>query len=114
MDVPELRRLVLGRETQVPDTQLQGTDAKDFAGRGVGRCRHVGLLATACTLWAEMPASGVELGGGTKLVVMATCRRLLLKSKAEASRVSPATMQATATTSATGKGAPVAMDASEQ
>ena len=36
MDVPELRRLVLGRETQVHDTQLQDTEAQDFAGRDVG------------------------------------------------------------------------------
>ena len=81
------------------------TKPKTSAGRGVGRRRLVGLLAT------RMFVLGQLYGQRSLLEVWSSEEGGPIAVKAEASRVSPATMQATATTSAT---AQVAMDSAEQ
>ena len=82
MDVLELRRLVLGRETQVQDTaghqspRLCRTWSRPVSACELARDRNLCIRAT---LRAEMPSSG--------FVVMATGGRLLRKSSRRRLRV---------------------------
>ena len=54
-------RIAASRARPGHNTQLQDTEAQDFAGRGVGRRRHVGLLATGMSV-LEKPVTGEEEG----------------------------------------------------
>ena len=101
------------------DTPLQDTKPKtsqDGESAGVGTCGLARDQNVCTTLRAQKLATGVQLGGGWS----ARHNRgrgppsFAEVLKTEAQRVSPVMMQATATTSATGQEAPVAMDSEEQ